>query len=382
VELRLQVNLGLHLQTTQGFASPAARRAYERARELCRHVDQGVLLFPVLWGLWLFHKVRSDLPTARAMADELFALAERLDDPALVLQAHQALAVTTQCAGEPAATVEHMERGTALYDPARHHTHTFLFGQDPGVACQAFGAVGLWLLGFPDRALRVSREAARRSHELAQPSSQALALHFAAMVHQCRREAPAARACAELALAIAADQGMSFWRAGGTVLRGWAVAEAGSPAEGAAQLREGLDAWAATGSVTYRTYYLALLAEALAGDGRAAEGLPLLEEALELVERTSERLFEAELYRLRGELLRPTDEAAAEACFRQAHAVARRQGARSLEVRAATSLARQARDRGRPAKARRLLADTLGTFTEGFDTPDLREAKEVLEAIG
>ncbi|MBO0701126.1 MAG: hypothetical protein J2P46_22205, partial [Zavarzinella sp.] len=185
------------------------------------------------------------------------------------------------------------------------------------------------------------------------------------------------RACAELALTIAADQGMSFWRAGGTVLRGWTIAEAGNPAEGVALLRDGLNAWEATGSVTYRTYFLALLAEALARDGRAAEGLPVIDEALGLVEQTSERLFEAELYRLRGELLRPTNKADAEACFYQALGVARRQGARSLELRAAMSLARLDPDRGR-----RGLADTLGGFTEGLDTPDLREAKAVLEAIG
>jgi predicted ATPase len=274
-----------------------------------------------------------------------------------------------------------MERGTALYDPRRHHTHTFLFGQDPGVACQAFGAVALWLLGYPDRALTVSREAAGRAHELGQPSSQALALHFAAMVRQCRRDVAGARACAELALAIAADQGMSFWQAGGTVLRGWAVAEGGDRAEGVALLRRGLDAWQATGSVTYRTYFLALLAEALAGDGRTADALPLVDEALALVEQTSERLFEAELHRLRGELLRPTAEAEAEASFRQALAVAQRQGARSLELRAATSLARQARDRGRPAEARPLLADALGWFTEGFETRDLVEAKGLLDQL-
>ena len=276
-ELRLQVNLGLQLQVTQGFAAPPVRRAYERARALCQPGDDPVL-FTVLWGLWLFHKGRSDLPTARAMADELFALADRLGDTALVLQAHQALAVTTLCAGEPTATVEHMG-GTALYDPRRHHAHTILFGQDPAVACQAFGGVALWLLGYPDRALAVSREATRRAHELSQPSSQALALHFAAMVHQCRREGPAAGACADLARAIGLDQGMSFWQAGGTILRGWSEADGGDGAGGIALLCEGLDAWRATGSVTYRTYFLALLAESQMRAGQATAALGTLNES-------------------------------------------------------------------------------------------------------
>lgn len=382
-ELRLQVNLGLQLQMTRGFAAEEARRAYARARDLCRRAGEGPLLFPVLWGLWLFHKVRAEIPTALAMADELFALAQRLGDPALVLQAHQAMAVTTLCAGDPAATRDHMDRGTVLYDPDRHHTHTFHFGQDPGVACRAFGAVALWLLGHPDQALRTSREASRLSHELTQPSSQALALHFSAMVHQCRREGPAALACAELALAIAAEQGHSFWLAGGTFMRGWAIADCGDGPAGIDLMRQGLDAWRDTGSVTYRSYYLALLAEALAADGRAADGLPLLDEGLTLVERTAERLFEAELHRLRGELLVAQSASGdeVEGCFRQALAVAGQQKATSLELRAATSLVRACRKRSRRAEARALLADTLNRFNEGFDTRDLLEAKSLLEGM-
>jgi predicted ATPase/DNA-binding winged helix-turn-helix (wHTH) protein len=380
-ELRLQLNLGLQLQLTQGFASPEARRAYLRARDLCRRAGEDPLLFPVLWGLWLFHKVRSEIPRARTMAEELFALAQQLGNPALLLQAHQALAVTTLCAGEPAATRRHMERGAALYDPERHHAHTFLFGQDPGVACRAFGAVALWLLGYPEQAVRVSREASRLSHELVQPSSQALALHFAAMVHQCRRDGPATLACAELTLTIAADQGLSFWQAGGTVMRGWAVAERGDAAEGIALMRQGLDTWQDTGSVTYRTYFLALLSEALGRQGRAAEGLQLVDEALALIERTSERLFEPELHRLQGDLLlvRGDDGDEAEACFRRALDLARRQQAKSLELRAVMGLSRAALKTNRRGDARTQLAETLGWFTEGFETHDLREARALLD---
>ena len=398
-ELRLQVHLGLQLQMTQGFGAPAVKRPYARARDLCRETGETSLLFPVLWGLWLCHKVRSELPTARVMADELLTLADQLQDSALVLQAEQALAVTSLCMGEPLATCEHMRRGTALYDPQRHHGHSFLFGQDPGVACRAFGAVALWLLGYPEQALQTSREAIRLSHELSQPSSQALALHFAAMVHQCRREGRAALACAELALAIAADQGFSFWQAGGMVMRGWAMAECGQTKQGVAQLRQGLDAWQATGSVTYRTYFLALLVEALGKEGRASEALELVNEALCLVEQTSERLFEAELHRLRGELLlqsaaaqtadvktlgessrkaSPAVQAKAEDCFRKAIDVARRQKAKSLELRAVVSLTRLFRQQDRPAEAQSLLAEILAWFTEGLETAELKAAREFL----
>jgi predicted ATPase len=279
-----------------------------------------------------------------------------------------------------------MERGAALYDPQRHRSHTSQFGQDPGVACRAFGAVALWLLGYPDQAVRASDEAMRLSHELAQPSSQALALHFAAMLRQCRREPREALILAELGVAIAAEQGFPFWHAGGTVLRGWVVAEGGGD-EGIDLLRQGLADWQATGSVSYRSYYLGLLADVLGKRGQVAEGRRVLDEALDLARRTSEGLYEAELHRLRGEsLLRgegdpPAAWDEAEASFRQAITVARRQLAKSLELRAATSLARLLRDRGRPAEGRPLLAETYGWFTEGWDTPDVREAKALLDEL-
>src|SRR5262249_43157689 len=150
---------------------------------------------------------RSELDKAHALAGQLHTLAQKVGDPALVLQSHQALAVTLLCKGEPAATHAHMERGTALYDPRRHHGHTFLYGQDPGVACLAFGAVALWLLGYPEQAERRSREAVQLGRELSQPSTQALAQHFAAMLQQCRRDGPRAQEHAEAALAIATEQG-------------------------------------------------------------------------------------------------------------------------------------------------------------------------------
>jgi predicted ATPase len=385
-ELHLQVALGMQLQVTQGFAAAAAEPTYTRALELCHRLQENGPLFAVLWGLWLFHKVRSELSQARALAEQLFAQAGRVADPALVLQSHQALAVTALCLGEPAAARGHMEQGTALYDPRRHRGHTFLYGQDPGVACLAIGAVALWLLGYPDQAARRSREAAALGEELGQPSTLALALHFAAMLRQYRREGPAVRESAEATMAVATEHGFSFWLAGGQAMRGWALAEQGARADGIAHLRQGLAAWLATGSQTYRTYHLALLAETLGQEGETEEGLGVLAEAQALAERTGERFHEAELHRLRGEFLlrREAVEGAgreAEDGFQRALAVARRQQAKSLELRAVMSLSRLYRQQGRPAEARPLLAETYGWFTEGFDTPDLREAKALLAEL-
>jgi predicted ATPase len=386
LELPLQTALGLQLQVTEGFAAPAVAQAYARARELCRRAPGSGSLFPVLWGLWLFSKVRSDLARAQELAEELRALAGRLGEPALALQAQQALAVTSLCRGEPDATLRHREQAAAIYDPGRHRTHSSQFGQDPGVACRAFGAVALWLTGYPDEARRQSDEAVRLSHELSQPSSQALALHFAAMLHQLRRDHHRAQVFAETCGAIAAEHGYSFWQAAAAVMSGWALAGRGKTAEGTARLRRGLRDWEATGSVTYRTYYLGLLAEVLGGQCQAAEGQRVLEEALALAERTGEGLYAAELHRLRGEILLsgPGESGAeelrrAEGHFHQALDVARRQGATSLELRAAMSLARPTRRFGSPAEARERLAGVYARFAEGFQTPDLEEAGELLQ---
>jgi predicted ATPase len=385
-ELPLLMTLGMQLQVTQGYAAPEAERTYARARVLCEQMQEAPPLFAVLWGLWLFYKVRSDLGKAREFAERLFSLARSSQDPAQLLQVRQALAVTSLCLGDPAATREHVEQGIALYDPKRHQGHTFLYGQDPGVACRAFGGVALWLLGYPDQAERYSREAVALGEELGQPSTLALALHFAAMLRQYRQEVPPVRENAEATTAIATEHGFSFWRACGQAMRGWALAEQGAKAGGIAQLRQGLTAGKAAGSHTYRTYFLALLAEALGKEGQIEEGLGVLAEALAQMHATGEGFHGAELHRLQGEflLLREAAEVTcreAEACFHRALMIARQQQAKSLELRAAMSLTRLYQKQDRMAEARPLLAECYGWFTEGFDTPDLQEAKVLLERL-
>jgi predicted ATPase len=384
------MTLGLQLQVTEGFAAPAAARAYHRARDLCSRVCESTQIFPVLWGLWLHAKVRSDLRTAQERADELLALARRLNDPDLALQAHQALGVTALCYGAPTAALRHVEQAAALYDPARHRTHSFLFGQDPGIICKAYGAVVLWLLGYPEQAQRQSESAIDASRGLS-PSSQAVALHFAAMLHQMRRDPERVRACTNQSCAIALEHGFSFWLAGGNVLGGWAQAVSGDGVggdgvggdgvggdgeQGLERLRDGLRNWAATDSVTYQTYYLGLLAEVLCGQGRHGDALTILDEALALARQTDEGLYEAELHRLRGEaiLQARSSVASAESDFRQALELARRRDARALQLRAAVSLARLYKQTGTPADAPAQLREAYALFTEGFETPELREA--------
>ncbi len=275
LELPLQTTLGLQLQVTEGYAAPEAEQAYRRARDLS---PGSTTPFPVLWGLWLYHKVRSELGKAQEMADELLALARRLNEPDLALQAHQALGMTAFCRGDPAASLAHTEQVAALYDADHHRTHAFVFGHDPGVICKAYGAVVLWLLGYPDAAERQSAEAIDMSRDLS-PTSQAVALHFAAMVHQLRRDASRTRQSAEACAAIGNEHGLSFWRASGAVLSGWALAVGGQAEEGLARLRRGMSDWRATGSITYETYYLGLLAEVLADQQQVDESLALFDQA-------------------------------------------------------------------------------------------------------
>jgi predicted ATPase len=386
LELPLQMTLGVQLQVTHGYAAAEAERTYARARALCEQVQEAPPLFLVLWGLWMFYVVRSDLRKSSELAERLFKMAERAADPTLLLEARLALAVTSLSLGDSSATHEYMLQGIALYDQSKHSSYTDLYGQDPGVSCLAFGAVALWLLGYPDRAVERSREAVTLGRELGHPTTRALTLHFASMLRQYRREGAAVQESAEAATAIATEHGLSLWLAIGQFMRGWALTEQGAGASGIAELRQGMAGFAATGAEIYRTYFLALLAEALGREGKTEEGLRLLDEALVQMQRTGEVFHEAELHRLRGEFLlrREAPEAAygeAEDCFRQALTIARRQGARSLELRAAMSLTRLYQKRDRAVDARPTLAACYEWFTEGLDTPDLHEAKSLLEQV-
>jgi DNA-binding winged helix-turn-helix (wHTH) protein/tetratricopeptide (TPR) repeat protein len=381
-ELDVLKHLGVNLQVTRGFAAPEVESVYARAYALCRSSDDVARTYPVRWGIWLFHKVRSDLRAAKEMCHELLATARQSGSTAFLLQAHQAMCVTHLCLGVPGVTRDHMEQASAVYDPAAHAANTTSFGQDPGVATRAFGAVALWLLGRPQEAMDASERSLELARRLDQPSSLAVALHFAAMLHQCRGDAAATAHWAQAEIDLAAEEGFSFWLAGGQVFRGWArvaascgTAGAGDAEAGLADIRRGLDAWLATGSRTYHTYFLGLLADALQRLGRHREALRPLDEALAAAQLLPEGLYEAELHRLRGRSARALSEVAAPQdamdCFGKALRIARAQGARWFEWRAATDLAGLLRARGQGQQADDLLADTTARFDflTGWEEP-------------
>jgi predicted ATPase len=391
-ELAMQTTLGPALVATKGFAAPEVFHAYTRARALCQQVGNTRRLFQVLRGLWYFALIRLELRRARELGEHLLTLAQQADDPVLHVEAHYALGLTLNYLGELAAAQTHLAQGIALYDPQQHRTHAVRYGQDAGVACRAYGALTLWWLGYPEHALRQSHEAVTLARQLTHPFSVGFALVFAPWLHQLRREGPRSHEWAEAAIALAAEHKFVALLAQGTIMRGWAVAaQGGAPRggqgqgdDGISQIQQGLAAWRATGAEGVRPYYLPLQAEASAQMGQVEAALTLLAEALAVANDTGERRWEAELHRLKGEVLlahAAEQHAEADICFRQALEIARRQQAKSLELRAAMSLSRLWKQQGKRPEAYALLAPIYGWFTEGFDTADLQEAKALLETL-
>jgi len=283
----------------------------------------------------------------------------------------------------------------ALYDPQQHRTLVFLYGgEDPGVACGLLVAWTLWLLGYPDQARKRSYETLALAQYVAHPSTVTTALIGVSWVHQFRQDVQAAREQAEAVMALSTEQGFPEWLAWGTIVRGWALAKQGHVGEGIAQIHHGIAAHRATGAGLGRPHFLASLAEAYGQAGQTEEGLNVLVEALAEVDKSGQYLYEAELYRLKGQLtlqkfqvsgstfqVSPNPQTEAEAYFHQAIEIARQQRAKSLELRAVMSLARLWMQQDKKDHVRQMLAEIYGWFTEGFDTVDLQEAKALLDVL-
>jgi class 3 adenylate cyclase len=401
-ELVLQVALGVPLIAVRGYAAPEVEQTYTRARELSQQIGDTSQLVLVLFGLWAFYLNKLELQAALELSEQLLTLAQQSQDKSLLLEAHQSMGHSLFELGEFTQARRHLEQGIDLYDAKQHRAHVFRYGgADRGVACLSLLALSLWYLGYPEQALKRSQEAVALAEGLSHPLSLAYALAVTALCHQLRREGPLARERAEAVMTLATEQGFPYFSSYGTRVRGWALAEQGQGEEGITQMRQGLAAFRATGA-EMRTYFLAPLAEACANVGQAEEGLSVLAEALATGNKTGERIYEAELYRLKGELTLQQSitqrlessvpstqrsapstpaEAEAEACFLKAIEIARRQQAKSLELRAVMSLSRLWQHQGKKDEAHRMLAEIYGWFTEGFDTKDLQEAKALLQEL-
>jgi class 3 adenylate cyclase/predicted ATPase len=384
-ELNLRIALGAALISTQGWAALEVGKTYARARELCTSEAQISQLLAALYGLFVHHLHRSSKHLALQIAGELLRFAERRQDVAAQAVGHRAWGLGLMLNGQLLPALTHFERALALYDPADRISPVYLWGSDTRVSTLLFSAWILLFQGYPDRALRRSREALAAVDELGHAYTTSQALYLTCWLHQIRGDQRLVRERAAAVMALATENGLSAWAANGTVLHGWAVANGGATEAGIAQLRRGLAAKQAMGVQLHTPGFLGLLAGLYIGIKSSGEALKLLNEALALVDRIDERWFEAELRRLKGEALlgcSPERAAEAEACYHQALAVARDQGARLWELRAATSLARLWRDQGKRQQAIDLLAPVYGWFTEGFDTQDLQDAKALLDELG
>jgi predicted ATPase len=365
------------------LAAPEVAATYHRARALCQQVQDPLKLLPILEGLVPFYLVREELRTGRELAEQMLSVAETLHHPAWLGNAHVRLGSALYLCGEFAAARSHLEQGLACYAPQPYRSQSLLNMPNSEEMFGLFRlAAVLWSLGYPEQALQRSQAGLTLARAQSRPLKWVEALIYAAQLHRLRREAPLTATYAEAALGLAREWGLQQRWAEAAMERGWALVAQGQGEAGMALLRQGLAAYRATGA--RGGSYLALLAEASRHVGQSEQGVGVVVEALASADASGEGAGTAEVYRLKGALLLTCsckDDAEAEACIQHALASARRQQAKSWELRAATSLARLWQQQGKRAAAHKLLAPIYGWFTEGFDTADLQEARALLEAL-
>jgi predicted ATPase len=398
-ELDIQLMLGAVLVITQGQAAPAVVEVYNRARVLCEQIGDAVRLFQTLVGLRACSIARADLRAGHEVDTQLLMLAQHTQDPLLLVEAHRRAGDTCFFRGAFVEAQAHLEQGTIQIDVHHPVGDLFPLRQDPGVRSLAVGALVRWMLGWPTQAMQSSQTALTQAQAQAHPHDLSFALLFTALLHQCRREALLVQERAEALITLSTEYAWQQRLARGLMLRGWAVAMQGHDEAGIAQLRQGMAAYQGTEPAIMWPYVLTLLVEAYAHAGQADEGLRVLAEALYQVGKLEAHFYQAEIYRLQGELILQARgrgsasdvitrartphsvESQAEACFHQALTIARHQQAKSLELRAAISLSRLWQRQGKQTEALHLLQGIYEWFSEGFNTADVQTAQGLLAAL-
>jgi len=380
-EIELQLARGVSLITSRGFASTDAAEAYERARNLCEERGDTQKLVIALFGLWSFART-SNFDAARDYSNKMLALTANHDDVGLRLQAHHSAWTTDFFRGDIAAGHGQCEVGRRLYDFERHRSHAFLYGgHDPGVCARMIGGLTGWLLGYPEQSQASVDAALALARRLQHPFSLGVALLQASLFHQLRRGPGSSFELLRAAEIVAAEQRLAL-HIDFRVLRGSMLVAEGALGDAIITIRDGLAEQQQPGAKLYRPFSLSILAEALWRAGDLAGALGVLAEAIATASATGESWWVPEIYRLKGvALLAGNEITQSQEAFAQALLLARRQQAKSLELRAATSLARLWGEQGRRAEAHELLAPIYGWFTEGFDTADLKDAKALLDSL-
>lgn len=423
-ELQLQIAIGPALMALKGWGAPEVEQAYERARELIEYrfaiidarlrvggdssvpgegstppvstppfptsVEEIQWLFPVLSGLWTFYQVRGRLNTAYKLGSQLLTLALRIDDLDLLLEAQWSLECSLLWQGYLSAARLHFELVTELYNSKQHRSHAFLYGLDPGVASLAQGAWIFWLLGYPEQACEKIQAAITLAEELSYPFSLAAAYGYGAEIYGFCGNLTVATVMADISLTLSTTHGFPFWTATAVIVKGWTLAHQGQVEIGIQEIRQGLEKYRATGAEIAQTYHLWLLADAYRQGGEWAAAWQTLRKAQAVAQATEEYVWQAEIWRLQGELLQVGGPEVAgaglelgtdpEVYFQRAWEISRHQEALSLELRVALSLARWWQQQGKsPEEARNLLVPIYQQFTEGWETADLQAVRTFLE---
>ncbi|UPJ68134.1 AAA family ATPase [Bradyrhizobium sp. 191] len=395
MELELRIALGISLIAAKGYAVQEVEENYIRALELGHQLDDDEKVFAATRGLWVCHFIRADLTRAHDLSVELlrFAKRQRLSErsqPAqqtgYLIEAHRAIAMTMLYRGRFAASQHHLHRCINLYSPDLHSDLMERHGTDPGVVSRSYLGYLLWFLGRPDAARQHSEQAIANAEKIRHPFTLAFALVFGAYLCQHLRDVEGTRDHANRAMIIASEHNFLHWKQQATILRGWALTQLGETDEGLSQMRFGLDEYEAMDSWLAGCWFRCLLAEAYAKVGMRDAALRALDGALATARRTGDHSYLAEVYRLQGEIILsdgdPASVQEAEELFAQSLATARKQGALSWELRTAVSLARLSLEAGRREHASLLLAPVVGKFSEGFYTPDLKQAMQLVAELG
>lgn len=386
--LTMQIDLGPLLLTTKGYAAPEVERAFSEAWQLCQQVGDIQQRFQVLWGLSRFYQIKPDLSKGAPIIKELLALAQIEENPEMLLEAYSITGTHFLHSAALRDAKQYLDQSLALYDRQQHAHHALLYGQDPAIVGLTYGAWTRWCLGYPEQALQQAQEALALGEALNHPYSRVLAMSYMTAQYQFLGDVEGCRRQAVATIEVTRAYGFTLWLALSTFLHGWALAVQGDFTSGMAQMQEGIDLYRATGAESGSAYLAGLLAERLGHVGQTEIGIAVIGEAFDLLERTQDRWCEAELYRLKGELLvRVADPAVwtllgqtPADCFQQAIAVARQQGARWWELCARVSQCRLWQHDPRADEAYRQLADCYRRFDEGQSLPVMQEVQAMLAA--
>jgi len=383
-ELSLQTMLGHAFLATKGLGAAEAQQAFNRARELCQHIEETPEVFGVVLGLRRLYFGHAEHRKAKELGEQLLKLAHNFRNKTFLVEAYRLHGATLYCLGKLISAKAHFEQALSIYDPQDHRISAYLYGSDPAVSALCWLSLTLWELGYPDQALSSIRKALNLGQEVSHAYSISLALAFAPFLHQYCRETQITQERAEEGIAFSTEQKFPFWLARAKILRGWALVKQGQCQEGIAQILQGIASSREAGGRINEPYYFSMLAEGYEIRSQLNEGLTVLKDALSIVEKTGESYWEAELIRQKGELLLAQSQenlGEAEFCYKKAIKVAQRQKAKSLELRAAMSLSRLWQGQDKVEEARNLLSEIYGWFTEGFDTADLKDSKALLDEL-